>query len=188
MSKILAIDIGPEFSAYCRLDSGNLIRGHNWFGNDAMLTYVREEHGRGSIAVIESPQAQDRPLGKLLRDTIWWAGRFAEALDSTGVEWHEAEERDVALWLTGNRSASNPAILQGLKDVFGDKTKQPCGECGSAGSVRGSRGLKKCPACKGNKFLTLPGPLAGMNEHERSALAAAWWYWKKHLEQRAVRA
>lgn len=185
MQRLLAIDVGPQQSAYCELHDG-AIGQHGWLDNDVLLSRIRGNAEPSYVTIIESPQAQDRPLGKMLRDTIWWAARFAEAIDSRGVEWHEAEERDVAFWLTGNRSANNPAILQSLKDVFGDKTQQPCDRCNSTGTVMGIKKPKKCPRCNGKNTVTIPSPLSALNEHERSALAAAHWYYMKQQSRKAA--
>ena len=184
-TRLIAIDVGPESSAYCFLEGGD-IGTHAWVENAVMLEVIAASSSYSYTIVLESPQAQDRPLGKQLRDTIWWAGRFAERADACGCELVEAEERDVAFWLTGNRSANNPAILQSLKDAFGDKSEQRCPDCHCSGVEAGVRGPRKCSRCNGRKFLTVPGPLKGMNEHERSALAAAWWYWQKSQQQKAT--
>lgn len=180
---ITAIDVGPGRSAWCELRHG-AIGKHGWIENEAMRHVIADANS--SVIVLESPQAQDRPLGKLLRDTIWWAGRFAERAEIYGYELVEAEERDVAFWLTGNRSAGNPAVLQSLKDAFGDKTEQRCPDCSGSGTEAGVRGPRKCSRCAGRKFLNVSGPLKGMNEHERSALAAAYWYFQKNSPRQAT--
>ena len=169
--RIVGVDLGPEFSAYTYLD-GTAIVTHEYCHNRSLLETLRAGFPHAIVA-LESPQAQDRPLGKMLRDTIILAGRVIEVLETRSISYKEVDERDVALWLTGNRSATNAAVRQSLLDRYGDKSQQPCADCRSTGKVQGVRGPKKCPACKGEKFIRVPGPLSGMNEHERSALAAA---------------
>lgn len=181
--KYLGIDPGYQYTGYCELIDG-AIGEHGWIPNDTMLGMLRQGYADDATAVIESPQAQDRPLGKQLRDTIWWAGRFVEAIDNRATPYQECEERDIALWLTGSRSADNSALKQALKDHFGDATQQPC-EC-RTGFVPGARGQKRCPSCKGEKFLKLPGPLHGLNEHELSALGATLCVWRKAEHQRVT--
>ena len=183
---ILGIDVGPERSAYCELTDARTIGRHAWVENSELLDFlVCDSTGH---VILESPQAQDRPLGKLLRDTIFWAGRFYECASACGRKVIEAEERDVAFWLTGNRSAGNPAVLQSLKDQFGDRAEIPCAACSMTGQMAGKRPgtFKQCERCKGEKFVVVAGPLKGMNEHERSALAAAYWYWQRTRERKAT--
>lgn len=179
--KILAIDPGPEYTAFVFVN-GLVIGARGWTKNENVLRHLREGSPRADLAkditIIESPQAQDRPLGKLLRDTILWTGRYIEALDRRLEAYREVDERDVALWLTGNRGANNGAVLQSLKDHFGDTQEKPCYNCDATGRVAGVRTTKNCPSCGGKKFLKIPGPLAGLNEHERSCVAAAV-YWQR---------
>lgn len=194
MRGIVGLDVGPAQSAYCTLATegdGFKIGCHEWIDNCELLHRIRGGRFDWYVVILESPQAQDRPLGKLLRDTIWWAARFAEAIDFRTVEWDEAEERDVALWLTGNRNASNAAILQSLKDVFGDKRQVPCAVCNGSGKVAAVVGKLKgrffnCKECRGRGFTTEQGALHGLNEHERSALACAWWHWKRTQDRKAT--
>lgn len=179
---IVGIDIGPERSAYATLSHGRELGERGWVEN-AILRDLILGFGRGMLVALESPQPQDRPLGKLLRDTIIWAGRFIEALEANGVEYREMDERDVALWLCGSRTSSNPAVRQCLIDRFGDKSQQPCA-CGT-GRVPGARDgtTKKCPECHGERFVTEPSALHGFNAHERSALACAVTLYEKREHQ-----
>ena len=168
---ILACDPGPERTGWCELHDG-VIGPHGWDANDEVLLVLR--NGMTELFVIESPQAQDRPLGPALRNTIWWTGRYIEALDSRGETWREVEEREIACWLTGSSSPDNSAIKQELKNIFGDKRQVVCTACEGTGQIPGKRGQRSCPTCAGKKFKTVPGPLNGMNEHELSALAVAF--------------
>lgn len=177
---ILGIDLGPTHSAYVYLSDGEIIETL-WCENGKLIDLLRSGRLPSRVVALESPQPQDRPLGRLLRDTIVFAGRCIEILESRRANYLEVDERDVALWLTGNPSAGNPAIRQSLLDRYGDKSQQPCSECRSIGHVAGKSGRpKKCQACKGEKFIRVPGPLAELNEHERSALAAATFVFERH--------
>lgn len=181
---ILGIDPGPEMTATCCIDDKANILSPRWIANEMLLTGIREGMADCGTVLIESPQAQDRPLGKQLRDTIWWAGRFAEALDQRGLTWIEAEEYDVRLWLTGNQCGNNAALFAALKQRFGDKQTVKCERCIGGGKIAGSRGLKNCQHCKGRGMTTIAGPLAGLNEHVRSALAVAVWHWERTRRER----
>lgn len=180
--RILAIDPGPKHSGHAMLTNGQIEKS-GWSLNPQVLLSLRCPP-IADVVVIESPQAQDRPLGKLLRDTIWWAGRFAEALDRANWDWREAEEPTVRLWLVGNPSASNSALLAALKEHFGNGAEVECHACHGIGKVAGARGDKKCTTCKARGTMTMPGPLAGRNEHERSAIAVALWQWQQMSRRR----
>lgn len=71
----------------------------------------------------------------------------------------------------------------------------PCNECAATGELSGARGPKRCHVCKGRKqvreritcetckgthMLHPPGVLAGFNNHEYSALAAAVYCHMRH--------
>ena len=171
---LIALDPGPERTGWCELHDG-VIGSHGWDANAVVLRSVR-----GCIAeddyltVIESPQPQDNPLGPALRNTILWAGRYIEALEYNRAKYKEVDERDIRAWITGSRTGDNAALKQELKNIFGDKRQEPCGVCRAEGTVSGKRGAIKCKCCGGRKYVTLPGPLAKMNEHELSALAVAF--------------
>lgn len=182
MQTILAIDLGPERSAFCYLIDGK-IGVHDWVDNEVLLSDLCACDP--DAVVLESPQAQNRPLGKLLRDTIIMAGRVIEICYRRKLKLIEADERDVALWLTGNRSAGNPSVLQSLKDIFGEGRERVCNACNGTGVQPGVRKAttKKCVGCRGRSLVKEPGPLP-TNEHVRSALGAAWWFWKRTQERR----
>ena len=175
---ILAIDPGPEHSAYCEWHNG--IRATGWLPNDQLAALFIP----GRTYVLESPQAQDRPFGKLFRDTVIWAGRYIEAITSRGLPLVEVDERDARTWIVGARTATNAALKQCLKNHFGDTIQAACA-CGT-GRVPGKRPgtLKACAACKGTRLQTIPGPLARLNDHELSAVAVALYYEQKFLTPR----
>jgi hypothetical protein len=171
-------------SAYCHLFDGTICEC-DWVENAELMTFIRHYPDTFTL-VMESPQAQDRPLGPQLRDTIIMAGRIIELASQRKIPLVEADERDVAFWLTGNRSAGNPAVLQALKDQFGESRERICNACNGTGVQPGVRRAttKKCVGCRGKLLIKEPGPLAGLNEHIRSALAAAWWYHQRTSKQR----
>lgn len=181
---ILGLDLGPEHSAYTVLH-GAVIGDHAWIGNERFLDLLRGDLAVGQLTVLESPQPQDRPLGRMLRDTIVLAGRVIEIFKLRGLPLVEVDECDARCWLCGSRSSNNSALRQALLDEFGDTRQVPCGDCNSTGAAAGARGPKKCPTCKGSKFVRIPGPLSRLNEHERSALAAALYY-RQFAESRAA--
>ena len=183
MTKLFAIDPGPERSAYCALFDGQIVE-HDWIDNESMVLKLRNGFNAFHY-VLESPQAQDRAFGKLFRDTVIWAGRFIEAIECRGWPLREVDERDVRTWIVGSRTATNAALYQALKDYFGDTSDQPCGQC-TDGQVPGKRAgtFKKCGACKGERFRRVPGTITKLNEHERSAVAAALYVWQKSAEER----
>lgn len=180
MSRILGIDSGPTMSAYCELIDGK-IGPHNWLESDRLLMALRAGFADGATTVIEFPQAQDRPLGPLLLNTIRWASRYVECLDNRATPYVESDEREDCLWLTGNPSGTNAAILAALKKHFGDNKQVPCRACDGAGRVISPKGLERnCKICHGKRYRIEHGPLWRFTEHERSALAAALCYHQRH--------
>lgn len=170
---LLGVDPGPASTGYCELRAGCIGR-HGWIPNAQArnMLYLDDKRTHDYRVVIESPQAQDRPLGPDLRNTIFWAGRLLEAAIANGRDVREVEERDVSLWLTGN-GGTNVGVKIALKNQFGDTRHESCAECQATGQVPGVRGPKKCPRCSGARQIRVPSPLAGFTEHELSALAAA---------------
>lgn len=180
MTTLLAIDPGPAATGYCELSDGQIGR-HGWIPNAQVRNMLYLDDRKTDYrVVIESPQAQDRPLGPDLRNTIFWAGRLLEAAIANGREVREVEERDVSLWLTGN-GGTNVGVKMALQNHFGGVTWQPCSKCNQTGRVPAARAgkFKKCPRCDGAQQIRVPSPLAGFTEHELSALAAALYVQQK---------
>lgn len=179
---IIGLDPGPERSAFAALTDGKL-GAHGWLPNEEVLFYVTTTQFQHLAIETLHPRAE--PVSLLAMQAQLWAGRFIEA---AGVSFTCIDERDARFEATGNPSATNKDVRHGLLNIFGEDHQEAC-QCDS-GKVPGKREgtMKICPACKGERFVTVRGPLADYNEHERSALAAAYRVWKRKFEVPAASA
>lgn len=161
---ILAIDPGPEQSAYVLFDGATVI-AHGIEGNDAILTRIYQGHwggvrGKGVYThsasfVFEQVTSYGMPVGAEVFETVFWTGRFvqlATAMLHNGRVIHRMPRREVKLHLCQSARAKDANVRQALLDRFGGLDK--------------ARGKKAAP-----------GPLYGLKSHEWSALALAvtWW-------------
>lgn len=146
MTTILAIDPGSSRSAWLRFD-GDRHQGFGITANDVLVTDLRT--GRlPDVVVIEKVESYGMAVGAEVFDTVWWAGRFAEAAHQVPVVM--LPRRAVKLAMCGDSRAKDANIRQALIDRFG----------GSAAIGR----------------KTAPGPLYGISRDVWSALAIAVTY------------
>lgn len=151
--RILAIDPGSEQSAFVLLEAG-LPRDFDKLPNEMLLADLRADRGwqprkTASVIVIEFTAPRGMPASAQLFETLWWAGRFAEACHSARVE---RQQRDgVKEHLLGKRAGNDAQIRAALIDRFG----------GIGGKER-AIGRKAAP-----------GPLYGLRADCWAALAVA---------------
>lgn len=169
-SRIVGCDTGPENSAYVVL-VGSAIGEHGWIPNAELQQKLAIGLADDAILAIETLHPRGEPVSMQAMDAQLWAGRFISEVERRGTPFVCVDERDGRFAASGNQCATAKHVRIGLQNLFGEDQQKPC-ECGD-GTVPGARGPKKCPTCKGRKFVTVAGPLAGLGEHERCALAAA---------------
>lgn len=153
MSSILAIDPGPEQSAYVLLANG-AVESFGLLPNEALARRLRRDaddefESWKQTLVIEGIASYGMPVGAETFDTCIWIGRFAEAWDG---ERRILYRPDVKLHLCKSVRAKDSNVWQALVDRFGP------GKAVAVGSKR------------------LKGPLYGITSHMRSALAVAVTY------------
>lgn len=146
MTSILAIDPGTTQSAWLRYD-GSRPQGFGITANDVLVKALRSG-GLPDVVVIEKVESYGMAVGAEVFDTVWWAGRFAEAASRVAVVM--LPRRTVKLALCGDSRAKDANIRQALIDRFG----------GSAAVGRKAA----------------PGPLYGISRDVWSALAIAVTY------------
>lgn len=157
---VLAIDPGPERSAWIRLRSGRVM-DFAIQTNAEILDELRDGWIAGTI-VVEQIESFGMAVGREVFGTVFWAGRFVEAWE-TGARDRDPEHRRVVMMprravklaLCGSMKAKDSNIRQALIDRFG----------GDSVAV-------------GRK--ATPGPLYGISKDVWSALAIA----VTHVEQR----
>lgn len=146
MTTILAIDPGTTRSAWLRF-GGDRPEGFGITANDVLVTALRTG-GLPDVVVIEKVESYGMAVGAEVFDTVWWAGRFAEAAHRVPVVM--LPRRAVKLALCADSRAKDANIRQALLDRFG-----------------GSAAIGRKAA---------PGPLYGISRDVWSALAIAVTY------------
>lgn len=167
---VLAIDPGPELSAYMVLSDGR----PGLFAkipNEQLKKDLRQFFSDGlPTLACEMIQAQGMGVGAETFETVFWTGRFREAWPG---EFVRVYRRQVKSHICGSMKAKDKNIRQALIDKFGGDSR--------------AIGGKKCPRCKGKCWLGRdhtpcqcnagwlhpPGPLNGISADCWSALAIA---------------
>ncbi|HEY3545077.1 MAG TPA: hypothetical protein VGK17_03175 [Propionicimonas sp.] len=146
MTTILAIDPGSAQSAWLKYD-GSAPGAFGITSNEVLAKALRSG-GLPDVVVIEKIESFGMAVGAEVFDTVWWAGRFAEAASRVAVVM--LPRRTVKLALCGDSRAKDANIRQALIDRFG-----------------GSEAIGRKAA---------PGPLYGISRDVWSALAIAVTY------------
>lgn len=158
---ILAIDPGPEYSAWVFLIDGKL-HEFGYVENLELLdvlesTVTNYPH---AMLVIEQIKAMGMAVGAEVFETVFWSGRFAQAWPH---HWDRIGRMDVKMHLCGSARAKDKNVRQALVDRFSN-----------------GRGEK---AAKGTK--AKPGPLYGVSGDVWSALAVGVTYWDTKVKASA---
>jgi hypothetical protein len=155
-SPVLAIDPGPEQSAYVEWDGESLLAYGKWPNAD-LLHSIRRDDSTIRTLVIEKIASYGMAVGSEVFETCYWSGRFAEAhlSRSRRNEVHRIERLKVKLQLCRDSRAKDANIRQALIDRFG------------------------APGTKKN-----PGMLYGVSGDVWAAMAVAVTYWDtKHIRE-----
>jgi hypothetical protein len=151
--RILAIDPGSTQSAWLVLDDGFPLR-HGIDPNPTLLARLRypdpEVLGAVDVVVVEWMTPRGMPTSAEEFETLYWIGRFAEAVEVQGHDVERLPRRTVKLELCGSTKAKDANVRQVLLDRFGGST------------------------AKGTK--AVPGPLYGVSRDVWAALAVAVAY------------
>lgn len=121
--RIFAIDPGTTESAWVMYDPemrklGAFLKE----GNDTLLERLEavDHSPRPYVAVIEKIESNGMPVGAEVFETVFWSGRFAQALAARGVAVARLPRRAVKLHLNGTmRGANDSTVRQALIDRFG---------------------------------------------------------------------
>lgn len=152
MTRILAIDPGTSQSGYVLCDSDPFtIIGCGVFGNYDLLMAISDKQYGFKVQVIEqvTHYGTGMPVGAEVFETVFWAGRFAQA--GSPVPFVQMPRRAVKMHLCGSMKAKDTNIHQALVDKFGGKER-----------------------AVGRK--ATPGPLYRVKSHAWPALALAVTY------------
>ncbi|MFN8631166.1 MAG: hypothetical protein U0838_12880 [Chloroflexota bacterium] len=144
---MLAIDPGSLQSGWILLDNERVVASGVTLNPELLRTLVLSDHAY-QILVCEFMSPRGLPTSREDMETIWWAGRFAQAAQPR-ESWRVTRD-DVKLHLCGRRSKVTDAnVRQALIDRYG-------GIGGKAAAI----GTKAAP-----------GPLHGVSTHAWAALA-----------------
>ena len=124
-ARILAIDPGPERSAWLHFDArtGGLTHPTNLgiWPNHEVVDFLRPIAGYCDAVVIEQVASYGMPVGAEVFETVFWSGRFAEACRNVPV--HRIPRLTVKLHLCHSPKANDATIRAALIDRFGGKDK-----------------------------------------------------------------
>jgi hypothetical protein len=112
---IMAIDPGYEQSAWLIYD-GVRPQAFGLEDNEKVLWILRRRPAVATV-LIEKIESYGMIVGREVFDTVWWAGRFAEAVEPTPVI--QVPRRSVKLAVCGDTRAKDANIRQALIDMFG---------------------------------------------------------------------
>jgi hypothetical protein len=120
--RLLALDPGTSRSAWIALD-GRTLRplGFGIEGNEALVERLRAGREAFDLVVIEKVESFGMAVGEEVFETVFWSGRFAEAVDPVPVR--RLGRRAVKLAICGDPRAKDPNIRQALIDRYGGKDR-----------------------------------------------------------------
>jgi hypothetical protein len=129
---VIAIDPGPENSAYVVMQDGN-IEGFDIVPTLELVDMLK--HGYpGQLAVIEMIASYGMPVGSEVFETCVMIGRMIEAVRRN----HELIYRkDVKMHLCGSNRATDAHIRQRLIDIYGPGKDKAIGKKASPGPLYG---------------------------------------------------
>jgi hypothetical protein len=151
---ILAIDPGPDESAWCIYDG---CKPREWAKQENAEVLHRLGGFRDAdILVIEQVAAMGMSVGAEVFETVFWSGRFAEAW---GARWDRIKRHEIKMHLCGNTRAKDGNVRTAIIDRYGPGKEKAIGR-------------KKTP-----------GPLYGMAGDCWQALAVAITYHETRMEK-----
>jgi len=154
VSEVLAIDPGPERSAWLRLDACGVPMAMEIADNGVVVCGLADTPDLPPLA-IEMVASYGMSVGEDVFETCVWIGRFIEAYQGPA---HYVYRKDVKMSICGSMRATDSNIRQALIDRYGP-------------------GKEKAVGTK-----NAPGPLHGIKTHLWSALAAGVTWQRQQRE------
>lgn len=152
---VFAIDPGYTRSAWIIVGADG-IHEFDTNDNDDFIEWLPGLVPSGATVVIEKLESYGMPVGIEVLDTIYWSGRFHQAVQPWTTV-HRLSRRNVKLHLCGTARAKDANVRQALMDRY--------------------------PGGKGTK--QNPGPLYGISGDVWAALAVAVTFIDTHQEEAA---
>jgi len=137
---IMAIDPGPEQSAYVVIDCGKrTVLDARTLPNGELLDYI--PLADADRVYIEMIASYGMAVGKSVFETCVWVGRFMEcAWRSSGQEPALIYRKDVKMHLCGNTKAKDANIRQAIMDLYGSTREKAIGTKKRPGPLYGVKG------------------------------------------------
>lgn len=140
--RTLAIDPGPEFSAYVHYDGA--VRMHAKVANRDLLEYLCTRPIEQAIphehVVLEAVASYGMPVGIEVFETVFWTGRFFQAAVASGVGASRLRRKEVMRHLCDSVKGNDATIRQALIDRFGPGKEKAIGKKATQGPLYGLAG------------------------------------------------
>ena len=115
--KVMAIDPGPELSAYVIYD-GKRVLQKGIIENMAVLDVIACQEFEW--LAIERVKSYGMPVSETIFQTVWWDGRFCHAQDGLGFSrWKRIPRKEICKYVCNDGRAKDSNIRQALIDRFG---------------------------------------------------------------------
>jgi hypothetical protein len=134
--KILAIDPGPDLSAWCVLVDGRPFESGKE-SNYLVLEKLRCWRREGWLLAVEMVASYGMPVGREVFETCVWIGRFVECWRA---EHTFVYRKDVKMTLCGNMRARDANIRAALLDKYGPGRGKAIGTKAAPGPLYGFAG------------------------------------------------
>ena len=115
MTMILAIDPGPERSAWVQMRGMEVI-AHSIEDNDVIANDLQMTRGGINHLAVEMVASYGMPVGREVFETCVWAGRFIQAYDGP---FDKVYRQQVKMELCKDSRAKDSHIRQALIDLYG---------------------------------------------------------------------
>lgn len=138
--KILAIDPGNEYSAWCVLEEGRPV-SYAKQPNVALLQRLRNGFECGAdLLAVEMIASYGMAVGREVFETCLWIGRYLEAWESHGGPYQLVYRREVKLFHCQSVRATDANIRAALLDRYGPGKGRAVGKKSSPGPLFGVTG------------------------------------------------
>ena len=134
--RILAIDPGPEKSAYVVIENGLPIEFAKLKNHELMIAMKLGQKASCKV-VIEMIASYGMSVGAEVFETCVWIGRFIEVTKGNA---DRIFRKDVKMHLCGNTRANDSNIRQALIDRYGPGKEAAIGKKSSPGPLYGVSG------------------------------------------------
>lgn len=136
--RVLAIDPGPEFSAWLLLRDGQPSAFSKDINDQVLSTVAGLD---ADVCAIEMVASYGMAVGREVFETCVWAGRFTQARYNALYDIvHPVYRRDVKLHLCGSARAKDANVRQALIDRYGPGKERAIGRKATPGPLYGLTG------------------------------------------------